>query len=234
MIKGVLLDSGRVLNYSASGHWFITPNFFDYVDKDTFDRLPKRQVRDAFLLGLSYVDKQNVILTKEEEFKHFIKCYELFLDALPTLKRGENQAENMTKDLVYNPRKYVFYDDVKPLLDYCNGKYKLAVVSDAWPSLEDVFIEADYRKYFDSMVISSQLGVCKPNSMMYRQALTDLGLSADEVIFVDDRPKNCEGAAKLGIKSYLLCRHWSNYIIFKLKYRKLKVIRNLKQLEKNL
>jgi len=41
MIKGVLLDSGRVLNYSSSGHWFITPNFFNYIDKLSFDKLSK-------------------------------------------------------------------------------------------------------------------------------------------------------------------------------------------------
>jgi len=234
MVKGILLDSGRVLNYSASGHWFITPNFFKYIDKQLFDKLSKEQIRAAFLLGLKYIDKQRIILDKEVEYKHFVKCYQIFIEELPMLKTDDTQAKQLAKDLVYNPRKYVFYDDVKPLLESIKDDYKLAVVSDAWPSLRDVFIEADCYQYFDSFVISSEIGVCKPNAMMYRQAITDLGLKPEEVIFVDDRPKNCHGASNLGIKSYLLCRHWSNYIIYKLKYPQFKVIKNLKQLKKEL
>lgn len=38
-IKAVLFDSGRVLNGPVTGHWFITPNFWDYVDKAVFERL---------------------------------------------------------------------------------------------------------------------------------------------------------------------------------------------------
>jgi len=234
MIKGLLLDSGRVVNYSSSGHWFITPNFFNYIDKLSFDKLSKKQVKDAFLMGLKYIDKQRVILDKEVEYKHFVKCYRIFLDELPMLKTDNLQAEHLAKDLVYNPKKYVFYDDAKPLLEVIKNDYKLAVVSDAWPSLRDVFIEADCYKYFDSFVISSEIGVCKPNAMMYCQAMTDLELKTEEVVFVDDRPKNCQGALNLGIKSYLLCRHWSNYIIYKLKYRQFSVIKNLKQLQKEL
>ena len=177
-----------------------------------------------------YIDKQKVILDKETEYKHFIKCYEIFLDVLPILKDREKQAENLAKELVYNPNKYVFYKDARPFLE-ANKSYKMAVVSDAWPSLRDVFIEADYMKYFDSMVISSEIGVCKPNSMMYQQALTDLNLKADQVIFVDDRPKNCMGASKLGIKSYLLSRHWSNYLVYKFKYRQLTVINSLDKIK---
>lgn len=32
-IKGILFDSGRVLNESSTGHWFISPNFFKYVEQ---------------------------------------------------------------------------------------------------------------------------------------------------------------------------------------------------------
>nr|WP_255813712.1 HAD-IA family hydrolase [Acidaminobacter sp. JC074] len=173
-----------------------------------------------------YIDKQKVILDKDTEYKHFIRCYEIFLDALPVLKDRDNQAEDLARELVYNPEKYVFYKDARPFLE-ANKSYKMAVVSDAWPSLRDVFMHADYTKYFDSMVISSEIGVCKPSSMMYQQALTDLNLKPDEVIFVDDRPKNCLGAEKLGIKSYLLSRHWSNYLVHKFKYRQLTVINSL-------
>lgn len=32
-IKAVLFDSGKVLNYPVTNHWFITPDFWHFVEK---------------------------------------------------------------------------------------------------------------------------------------------------------------------------------------------------------
>ena len=58
-----------------------------------------------------------------------------------------NNIEDLSKDMVYNTSKYVFYEDVKEVIPRLKNKYKMAVVSDAWPSLENVFIDADMKKY---------------------------------------------------------------------------------------
>jgi HAD superfamily hydrolase (TIGR01509 family) len=39
---------------------------------------------------------------------------------------------------------------------------------------------------------------------MCRSALGEMNLKAGEVIFIDDRKKNCEGAEKLGIHSFFI------------------------------
>ena len=44
-IKAVLFDSGRVLNGPVTGHWFITPNFWRYVNKSTFDSIDKSRFK---------------------------------------------------------------------------------------------------------------------------------------------------------------------------------------------
>ena len=41
-IKAILFDSGRVLNEPVTGHWFITPNFWKYVDINTFYNLDRK------------------------------------------------------------------------------------------------------------------------------------------------------------------------------------------------
>ncbi|MGN0313009.1 MAG: HAD-IA family hydrolase [Lachnospiraceae bacterium] len=46
-IKAILFDSGKVLNFPASGHWFITPNFFEYVEKEKFDGLDEKMYTTA-------------------------------------------------------------------------------------------------------------------------------------------------------------------------------------------
>lgn len=51
--------------------------------------------------------------------------------------------------------------------------------------------------------ISGDLGVRKPDSDIYRQAIARLGVPAHHMIFVDDRVKNLDAARNLGIRTVL-------------------------------
>ena len=51
----------------------------------------------------------------------------------------------------------------------------------------------------DVLVDASETGILKPDPEAYRRALDALGLSAPEVLFVDDQPRNVAGARALGI-----------------------------------
>lgn len=70
-VKAILFDSGRVLNRPTTGHWFITPNFFEYVDKQKFDSIKKSKRNNAFSKAYEYIDKQKFILTESDEYTHF-------------------------------------------------------------------------------------------------------------------------------------------------------------------
>ncbi|QSX05909.1 HAD-IA family hydrolase [Sedimentibacter sp. zth1] len=226
IIKGILIDSGRVLNRPRTGHWFITPNFFTKVDKKIFNQLSKK-TKEAFLKAGEYISKQFLIETEEDEYKHFLKFYRIFFENVPELNVNDEDIEYIAKDLVYNYDKYQFFKDVYDTLPILKNKYKLAVVSDAWPSLENVFIKAGFRDYFSSFVVSSLLGVAKPNHLMYETALNDLNILPEEAIFIDDSVRNCDGAKKLGVKTYLICRELREYIYYKLTCRNHIVVRNL-------
>ena len=231
-IKAILFDSGKVLNFPASGHWFITPNFFDYVEKEKFDGLDEKRISHAFKKANKYIDTVKLIQTREEELEHFTKFYRIFATELSELNLSSEKIELLAKDLVYNPEKYVFYDDALQVLSDLRGKYKLGIVSDAWPSLRDVYVKQGLDTYFDSFVISSLAGVTKPDEKMYTTALHELGVLPKEAVFVDDNLENCVGAGKLGIHSVLLCRNNWVYRWNKLKSigKRYCVINTLKQL----
>jgi len=53
---------------------------------------------------------------------------------------------------------------------------------------------------FKVLVMSCNVGVCKPDPQIYKIALKKLNLSAEECVFVDDILDNIEGAKKLGIQ----------------------------------
>jgi putative hydrolase of the HAD superfamily len=231
-IKAILFDSGKVLNGPVTGHWFISPDFFAHIKEKEFSGIPKARRNAAFHKAGQYLAKQNLILTQEDEYKHFLQYYRIFFDQLPELKTNQEQIVAVASDLVFNDSKYKFYQDVMKVVPELHKNYKLAVVSDAWPSLENVFAKADMKKYFSSFVVSSMKGVAKPHEMMYREALEELAVAPAEAVFIDDNIRNCNGARKLGINSLLLCRDWRVYAYNKVTCREHKVIHDLKNLER--
>ena len=205
-IKAILFDSGRVLNYPKTGHWHIPPRTFEYINKGEFDNIPEEQIIKAFHLGLKYLNDNHNIQTESEELKAFIQFYTIIFSELDQLTINNETILNISKDTVYNNDKFVFYDDLYEYLPIFRESYALGIVSDTWPSLERVYREVGLMHYFSAFVMSSVLGVCKPNKLMFTTALDKLNIKPEEAIFVDDSYENCIGAEQLGIRSILMIR----------------------------
>jgi 2-haloacid dehalogenase len=56
----------------------------------------------------------------------------------------------------------------------------------------------DFLGWFDAVVISGEVGVCKPDPRIYRHLLESNRLEAESTLFVDDHAANVEAAAVLG------------------------------------
>ncbi|WP_330655569.1 HAD-IA family hydrolase [Clostridium tyrobutyricum] len=226
-IKAILFDSGKVLSEPVTGSWLITPNFFRYVDKDKFDSISCKKKKEAIKQAGKHMKTHNLIVNEQEEYENFFNYYSIFSKNLPELKLKDSDVQSIAKDLVYNYKKYVFFKDALELIPKLSKTYKLAVVSDAWPSLENVFVTAGLREYFSSFIISSIQGVTKPHESMYKTALDELGVCSKECIFIDDIVENCDGAIELGIKSFLMSRDDKEYSHNKELYKNYNVVRDL-------
>lgn len=231
VLKAILIDSGRVLDYPVTGHWFIAPDFFNYIDVKAYKRLSKLKKAEAFSKAGEYISNQKLVVSEEEEYNHFLIYYKILFDELPELNTGEKTINLIAKDLVYNYSKYKFYTDALEIIPLLSKKYKLAVVSDAWPSLENVFIKAGMRNYFKTFIISSQKGVTKPDELMYKIALNELEILPSEALFIDDRIKNCNGALKLGIETIVINRDLKIYFYNKLFNRNYRILRSFYDLK---
>ncbi|CUU48922.1 HAD family hydrolase [Clostridium beijerinckii] len=205
-LKAILFDSGRVLNDPRTGHWFIPPNFYKYVDRNKFGLLDRNVIEMVFYKALKYLNQKNFILTEMEELEHFIEFYRIIANELPVLELSNTNIVEIAKDTVYNDEKFLFYEDVFEIIPQLSKNYKLGVISDTWPSLERVFRNAGLRDYFSTFVMSSTTGVIKPNELMFNTALSELNIKPEEAMFIDDSIKNVEGASKLGIESILMVR----------------------------
>ena len=59
------------------------------------------------------------------------------------------------------------------------------------------------EEYFRGFVISGDVGIRKPDLLIYQNLLNRLNVGTKDVIFVDDRPQNLESASALGFTTIL-------------------------------
>jgi putative hydrolase of the HAD superfamily len=86
-----------------------------------------------------------------------------------------------------------------------SGKYHMATINNESRQLNQYRIQTfKLTELFDLFISSCFVGVRKPEARIYRMALDVTQHVADECCFIDDRPVNLEGAAKLGIKTVLM------------------------------
>ena len=71
-------------------------------------------------------------------------------------------------------------------------------VSEWSRKLRDLY---DLHAHFNGFVISGGVGVRKPDAAIYRKLNSQTGVPAENIVFVDDRPKNLDAAAGLGFQT---------------------------------
>ncbi|TET33141.1 MAG: HAD family phosphatase [Anaerolineales bacterium] len=77
---------------------------------------------------------------------------------------------------------------------------KMGLLSNGWPSTRRFLDERWHiADIFDDMIISAEVGLAKPDRMIYQLALDRLGVEAEQTIFIDDFDENIRGARELGI-----------------------------------
>lgn len=85
--------------------------------------------------------------------------------------------------------------------------YHLGLLSNTNPFMMELTdsprLSADRRPisdYFDSLFLSYEMKVCKPDPEIYRMALERYGMIPEETLFIDDGLKNILGAEAAGIR----------------------------------
>lgn len=98
------------------------------------------------------------------------------------------------------------YPEVKYVLEELNKEYKLAVISNAMPSMDWIFDRLGIRKYFDSIILSAFVNEEKPGESIYNIALKQVNAKSEDSVFIDDKLENIEGAERVGIRGLYLDR----------------------------
>ena len=99
--------------------------------------------------------------------------------------------------------------EAKSVLGELQGRYKLALISnfDHPPHVHRLLDELALRPFFDSVIVSGDVGIKKPDPAIFAPALEQTGLVADEALFVGDSPEDdIAGARAAGLWPVLIRR----------------------------
>jgi epoxide hydrolase-like predicted phosphatase len=82
--------------------------------------------------------------------------------------------------------------------------YKMAILSNAWDNAREVFTDLfGLDEVFETMIISAEVGLAKPDPRIYHLALERIGVQAGEAVFLDDMRENVVAARDVGLRAVL-------------------------------
>lgn len=162
-------------------------DFFDVFRTDGYNRWLKQH---------GY-ERESAFLKASEEHDRGTYSDKEFFQAIANAS-GET-AEQIEKELESGNELN------EPLVEYVRslkGKYKLALLSNSSSDyLRNEIAKYDLAQYFDEIVISSEVGLIKPEPAIFEHITQKLGVKPEECIFTDDNPNHTDAAAKLGLHS---------------------------------
>lgn len=199
-IKNIIFDNGGVLSVPRTGHWFITPNFFNIVENKI----------DINLLKGTMKKYQNTLTiepkTEREEYEMFSEFYYKTLEEVEYENLNKDIANKLAEDCVYNNNKYIFFDDVNNTLEMLTKQYNLYIISDAWPSSIRLFNDLNLSKFFKDICISSMESTTKLENLFEVFLYNHKSIDPRQSVFIDDRMDILDKANSLGFNVLLMDR----------------------------
>lgn len=112
--------------------------------------------------------------------------------------KWEESLRSVMKDAIgINSKMYQLVDELKEL------KIAVALLSNINERHSKLVRDLGLYEPFDPCLLSWEMGVEKPDPEAYEFLLRELRLAAHNVLFIDDRVENIEGAKRVGIDAIL-------------------------------
>lgn len=92
---------------------------------------------------------------------------------------------------------------IEVLTDLRDGGTRLALLSNAGADFGSYFRHGLFGALFESVFVSGELLLAKPDPSVFRHALDELGIDAKDAVFIDNRADNVAGAESIGITGHV-------------------------------
>ncbi|WP_119071845.1 HAD family hydrolase [Aggregatilinea lenta] len=179
MIKALILDFGGVIVRTE-----------DYAPRYAWDHrlnLPPGSAERAVHGSDAWMQAQLGHLDDAAYWNAVAAALGLAPDLIPDFARDYFSGDRLNAELM---------DLVR---DLRRRGLRTAILSNDRPQLAEKIRGLGVGPLFDAIVISSHLGVMKPDRDAYDAVLAALDVAPGESVFVDDAPRNVEGARTVGM-----------------------------------
>lgn len=193
--KAVFLDAGDTLltipaaretmrQFLADKSFYREPEHIGTLFDDAFRRFYYEKADEEF-----------EACTPESDRAFWTRLYGFILENLGAAEEAtEGQLHEWCHemyDLFTSPQHYVLFEDVQEVLaELSRREYRLGVVSNFAPTLKAILREKGVLDYFDPVIVSTEVGLEKPNPAIFRLALERSELRPADVLYVGDHEKN--------------------------------------------
>ena len=89
------------------------------------------------------------------------------------------------------------------LQELADGGTRLALLSNAGFDFGDAFRNAPFSTLFEKVFVSAELGLLKPDAAIYRHVVEELGIEPEQLVFIDNKAVNVDGATDLGATGHV-------------------------------
>jgi len=92
---------------------------------------------------------------------------------------------------------------VQLLAELHAGGTRVALLSNAGFDFSDPFRHSPMAAYFEAMFVSAELGLIKPDPEIYRVTARELGITLEQMVFIDNKKVNVDAAVALGVTGHV-------------------------------
>ena len=182
MIKNVVFDMGGVLidyNSRKTITTYFPEEHHDILMKEVFGSELWHKLDGGLL---RHDEAISIVLPRiPEEARHLIK--EMLSDFYPYMPPFENMFEFVTR--------------IK------KAGYKIYLLSNATPRFFDRYMSIPALTLMDGFFISALHKLLKPQQEIYEEFCKKFSLEPSECFFIDDMPRNIQGAKDYGMKGFV-------------------------------
>ncbi len=177
--------------------------FFDFggVIQRTEYQAPRQHLAERY--GMDYDDIDRLVFASDSAQRASVGEIEEEAHWQNVLRRVKGSKAEM--EII----KYEFFGGDVIDLELVNfirslrGKFHTGLISNAWSGLRSVLEKERLIDIFDTVIISAEVGMTKPEPGIFHLALEQAKVKAEEAVFVDDIQVNIDGCQMVGMKGIL-------------------------------
>ena len=177
--------------------------FFDFggVIQRTEYQAPRQHLAQRF--SMEYDDIDNIVFNSPT-------AKQATVGAISVQKHWEALAKRLkvNKEQITGVENEFFAGDVidHSIVEYLRSlrpRFKTGLISNAWSDMREYLVRKKLDAVFDTLTISAEVGVAKPEAKIYHLALEQAQVQPEAAVFVDDVLANIEACEALGMKGIL-------------------------------